>query len=431
LERDLEEAIGRKVLWRLVLPSALFILCGAIDRANVGFAALQMNAALGMSGAAYGFAAGVLFVGYLAAKYPSVLLYEAVGMRRWLAIITLAWGISASSMSLVRGQTDLYILRVIVGCCEGGLSSGLMIYLSGWASERFRASVLAIPIMAISVAQVIGAPISGWLLEMRNPLGIEGWRWMFLMEGLPAVALAVFAWLHYPDTPRQAKWLTGEERDWIARNVQGATRPPKGEANPQRWAALRSPLGWLCAVIWFCILAGNYGIMFWLPQIVRGLAGLTPTETGVVVALPWAGSAIGLYFNARHSDRTQERFLHVAVPALVGAAGLLSAWLLGPGLPGLIALIVGGASIGCTVAAFWAIPTRLLPPEGLAMGIVAINVVGSLAGATIPAAMGFLRDASDSFLPPTLLLVGVQVVLALLCLLAKRMERGMLGPASI
>ncbi|WP_262503876.1 MFS transporter [Sphingosinithalassobacter sp. CS137] len=418
-----ETDIGRKVMLRLVLPSALFILVGAIDRANVGFAALQMNAALGLSSAQYGFGAGVLFIGYLAAKYPSVLLYEAIGMRRWLGTITVAWGICASAMALVQNEWQLYGLRIVIGFAEGGLSSGLMIYLSHWASERYRASVLAIPIMAISIAQVIGAPLSGWLIDSPNPLGWEGWRWMFLVEGLPAVVLGVFAWFYYPDGPAQARWLAPAQRAWLIENVKGAAKPARGAAAPGRWGALRSPVGWLCALIWFCILSGNYGVMFWLPQIVRGISGLTPSEVGLIVALPWAGSAIGLFFNARHSDRTQERFLHIAVPALVGGTGLILAYLLGPGLPGLLMLILGGACVGCTVAAFWAIPTKLLPPESLAMGIVMINIIGSLAGATVPTLMGLLRDISGSFLPPTLLLFGIQAVCALLCLVARHLER--------
>ncbi|WOF45443.1 MFS transporter [Sphingopyxis indica] len=420
---DIESAIGRKVLWRLVLPSALFVLIGAIDRTNVGFAALQMNEAIGLSGVQYGFGAGVLFIGYLAAKYPSVLLYEAVGMRRWLGIITSVWGIAACLMSLIGSEWELYALRVLIGFAEGGLSSGLMIYLSGWATERYRASILAIPIMSISIAQVVGAPVSGWLLTVDNPLGIEGWRFMFIAEGLPAVLLGLFAWSYYPDSPRDARWLSADQRTWLAAHVQGATKPVTTADRSERWAAIKSPIGWTCALIWFCILAGNYGVMFWLPQIVEGMAGLTPRETGWIVALPWAGSAIGLYFNARHSDRTQERFFHIGVPALIGGSGLISAYLLGPGLPGLVALILGGACTGCTVAAFWAIPTRLLKPGSLAMGIVMINIVGSMAGATIPPLMGLLAERSGSYLPPTLLLFGLAVLCACLCLFARAQDR--------
>ncbi len=420
----MEDAISRKVIARLVVPAMLFILMGSIDRTNVGFAALQMNADLGLSGAAYGFGAGVLFIGYVFAKYPSVLLYEAIGMRRWLALITLAWGIGATALSLVQDQWQLYGLRMFIGFAEGGLSSGLMLYLSIWASERYRATILAIPIMSISLSHVIGAPVSGLLLDYANPLGIAGWRFMFLVEGLPALVLGLFALLWFPDGPDQAKWLNAAERDWLKANVKGATKPKVADGSEGRWLALRSPVGWTCALIWFCILAANYGIAYWLPQIVKGMTGLTATQTGLIVALPHAATAIGLLFNARHSDRTGERFLHIAIPALIGAGGLLAAYLLGPGIPGLTLLVIGGACTGCTVAAFWAIPNKLLPPGALAMGIVMINMVGSFAGAVIPWAMGRLKDATGSFLTPTLLVCGVAVLCALLCMIARaQMQR--------
>lgn len=420
---QIEQAVGTKVLWRLVLPCALFILIGAIDRTNVGFAALQMNADLGLSSTQYGFAAGVLFIGYVLAKYPSVLAYEALGLRRWLALITFAWGLAASAMAAVTSEWQIYALRLFIGFMEGGLSSGLMIYLSQWAPERWRATILAVPIMSINVSQVIGAPLSGWLLDLDNPLGIAGWRFMFLMEGLPALVLAGFALAYFPDAPRDARWLNTDERGWMTANVRGAEKPPVTGGRSGRWDALRSPVGWTCAAIWFCILASNYGVMFWLPTIVKGLSGLSATQTGLIVALPNAASAIALVLNARHSDKTGERVLHIAIPALVGGSGLLAAFLLGPGLPGLAMLVIGGACTGCTVAAFWAIPTKLLPPRALAMGIVMINMLGSFAGATIPAAMGALREASGSFLPPTLLLFGIAVVCAALCLIARRQLR--------
>ena len=414
----LDARIGAKVIRRLVAPCAAYILIGAIDRTNVGFAALQMNRDLGLSSTQYGFGAGVLFIGYMLAKYPSVLLYEAVGMRRWLATITAAWGLASAAMALVTGGAQLYILRVLIGFAEGGLSSGLMLYLSHWAPERYRASILAIPIVSISVAQVIGAPLSGALLDWANPFGMAPWRLMFLVEALPALGLALFAARYFPEGAAEARWLDQAEREWLAAHVTGA-RKAEPHQSGARWAALRSPVGWTCALIWFCILASNYGIMFWLPQVVQGMAGLSATQTGIIVALPWAASAVGLIVNARHSDRTGERFLHVALPALAGGLLLLAAYQLGAGLPGLVCLVLGGACTGCTVAAFWAIPIRLLKPEGLAMGIVMINMVGSLAGATVPPLMGLLRQQSGSFLPPTLLLLGIAAVGAMLCLVAR------------
>lgn len=415
----LERSIGRKVILRLVIPAALYILVGAIDRTNVGFAALEMNKSLGLSSTQYGFGAGVLFVGYMVAKYPSVLFYEAVGMRRWLATITAVWGLCSCLMAAISDAWQLYGLRVAIGFAEGGLSSGLMLYLSTWAPERYRASILAIPITSISIAQVIGAPLSGILIDLDQPFGMDSWRFMFLIEALPALLLAIFAWVYFPDRPATAVWLDESEKDWISNNIKGAQKSSDTVAKGERWAILRSPIGWLCAAIWFCILASNYGIMFWLPQIVKSLSGLSATQTGMIVALPWAASGIGLILNARHSDKTGERYLHVAIPALIGGTGLLLASLFGAGLPGLAALIIGGACTGCTVAAFWAIPTRLLSPASLAMGIVVINMTGSLAGATVPTLMGWLKETTGSFLAPTLLLFGIAVLCAGLTLVAR------------
>lgn len=415
----LERSIGRKVILRLVIPAALYILVGAIDRTNVGFAALEMNKSLGLSSTQYGFGAGVLFVGYMVAKYPSVLFYESVGLRRWLATITAVWGVCSCLMAAISDAWQLYGLRVAIGFAEGGLSSGLMLYLSTWAPERYRASILAIPITSISIAQVIGAPLSGMLIDLDQPFGMDSWRFMFLIEALPALLLAIFAWVYFPDRPATAAWLDASEKHWISSNIKGAQKSSDTAAKGERWAILRSPIGWLCAAIWFCILASNYGIMFWLPQIVKSLSGLSATQTGLIVALPWAASGIGLILNARHSDKTGERYLHVAVPALIGGAGLLAANLFGAGLPGLAALIIGGACTGCTVAAFWAIPTRLLSPASLAMGIVVINMTGSLAGATVPTLMGWLKETTGSFLAPTLLLFGIAVLCAGLTLVAR------------
>ncbi|RVU05873.1 MFS transporter [Novosphingobium umbonatum] len=414
----LENAISRKVILRIVVPAALYILIGAIDRTNVSFAALQMNKALGLSPTQYGFGAGVLFIGYMLAKYPSVLLFEALGLRRWLALITAAWGLCSAAMSTVSNDGQLYALRLAIGFAEGGLSSGLMLYLSLWATQRHRAAILAVPIMSINVAQVIGAPVSGLLLDWANPWGLAPWRMMFLAEALPALALAIFAWVWFPDQPEQARWLETDEKRWIAQNAHAA--PPATPASQQRWAVLRSPAGWTCAAIWFCILASNYGIMFWLPQVVKGMGHLSASATGWIVALPNAASALGLLLNARHSDKTGERFLHIAIPALSGGVLLVCAWLLGPGLAGLLCLVLGGACTGCTVAAFWAIPTQMLAPASLPMGIVVINMAGSLAGATIPPLMGLLRQVTGSFLPPTLLLLGIAALCAGLSLLARR-----------
>lgn len=400
-----ESDVARKVLWRLVLPLTLVGVVGSIDRANVGFAALQMNNALGLSAAEYGFGAGVLFVGFLFSKLPSVLLYERIGMRRWLAIISCCWGIGATAMAFIDSALSFYLLRFAIGVAEGGLSSGIMLYLANWASPRQLAAVLAIPMISVPVAQVIGGPLSGLLLDSPNPLNWEGWRWMFLVEGMPAILIGISALFLFPDHPRDARWLNEGEREWIAANTASGSK--HGGQAVGRWSALANPLTWLCGMIWLCALAGSYGVIFWLPQVISSMVGLTPTQTGLVVALPWIGNAVGIVVNARLSDRSGERFLHLAVPFLGAGISLMTAYLAGGGLVGLVALIATGFFLGAVTSPFWTIPTSLLAPEARAIGIVTINVMGSFAGLTVPGVMGVLRDATGDFAASTFFLAGI------------------------
>lgn len=400
-----EASVARKVLWRLVVPLALVSLIGNIDRSNVGFAALQMNSALGLTAAQYGFGAGVLFVGFLFSKLPSVLIYERIGMRRWLALIAFFWGLGATAMAFIDSAFTFYLLRFLIGVAEGGMSSGFMLYLATWASPRQLAAVLAIPMISVPAAQVIAGPLSGILLDTANPLGWEGWRWMFLVEGFPALVVAVWALLYFPDTPAEARWLTSEERTWIGANV--APPPAKNQANPDRWRALRRPVTWLCGMIWLCALAGNYGVIFWLPQVLSSLGGLSATEVGLIVTLPWIANAVGILVNARLSDRTGERFLHLAVPFFGAAAALVMAYAAGGGLVGLAALILAGFCLGAVTSPFWTIPTMLLSPQERAIGIVTINIMGSFAGLTVPGVMGMLRDATGTFAASTFLLAAI------------------------
>ncbi len=426
-ESNIESRVGRKVMTFLVAPIGLYLLIGAIDRTNVGFAALQMNADLRLTGAEYGAGAGILFIGYLLAKYPSVLLYEQLGLRRWLCLLCLVWGVCATGMAFVQGRNSFYLLRFLIGVSEAGLAAGLFLYLSNWASAKFSASILSIPIAAIPLAQVVGAPLSGWLMEMENPFNMPGWRWMFLIEGLPAIGLAVLAMTYFPNRPKQASWLSSEEADWIEANADGAQS--EAAKTGDKHAALKNPITYICAIIWFCLLAGNYGVIFWLPQILKSFADLSATQIGWIVAMPWLGSAIGLVINAIHSDKTQERYLHIGIPCLIAAIGFVTAFHIGQGPLALLCLIVGGAFLGSTVAPFWAIPKKLLKPAELQIGVVAIHMAGGMAGLSISSAIGWLHDMTGSFGPPIYLIGATQVLSLSMCLIARKLDKSHRGSA--
>jgi MFS family permease len=406
----MQAVIAAKVRWRLVLPCLVFMLMSSLDRANVSFAAASLNGDLGFSPSQYGFGAGILFVGFLAGQYPSLYLLQRLGMRGWITSCALLWGLSAGAMAFIHTHTEFYVLRVLLGFAEGGLAPGIVLYLSQFATERERAQTFTLPMLAIPLSVILGAPLSGWLLGMEGSVGLPGWRWMFLAEALPTVLLGLAAAFYFPDTPAQARWLGDAERAWLQQNA--ARRDTARQ--PNDWRILREPVVGLAGLLWFCLLSGSYGVIFWLPQVIHSLTGLAPLQVGLIGALPWIGVALGMYLNAVHSDRSGERFWHIALPAMLAAVALLAAWLAGPGAPALLALLLAGLGLGAAQGAFWALPTQLLPPAALGVGVVTINLAGSAGGLVMPQLMGLLRERSGGFTAPTWLVVGVLLLAALL-----------------
>jgi MFS family permease len=271
------------------------------------------------------------------------------------------------------------------------------------------------PMLAIPLSIILGSPISGWLLDMHAPGGLSAWRWMFLAEGLPTVIAGVAAWFYFPDSPAQARWMDEADRAALARGGLHTSAPGGGND----WTALRNPLIWASALLWFCLLSGAYGIMFWLPQMVHQLTGLSAFAIGLVNALPWIGSALGIYFNAAHSDRTGERFWHIALPAALAGLALLGASQAGAGVPGLMLLFVAGLGLGAAQGAFWALPTALFVPATFAVGVVAINILGTSGGIIFPPIIGWAREATGNFLAPTLMMVVILFAAAAITLFVR------------
>jgi MFS family permease len=281
--------LARKIRWRLVAPTILFMLLSSLDRVNISFAALRMNQELGFTPSQYGFGAGILFAGFLGGQYPSILLLQRIGMRRWMGGCALLWGCSAGAIAFIDSHSQFYALRVLLGFAEGGIAPGIVLYLSQFATERERATTFAMPMLAVPLSIIIGGPISGWLMGMGAPLGLSSWRWMILAEAVPTILLGLAAFFYFPDSPREARWLSAEEKDWLDRHA--ANRAGGRQGND--WSVLLRPIVWTSALLWFCLLSGAYGIMFWLPQMVKQMTALTPFEIGFVNALPWAGAALG------------------------------------------------------------------------------------------------------------------------------------------
>lgn len=401
----------RRIRWRLLAPLLALLFLSTIDRANISFAALQMNEALGLSAEAYGFGVSVFFVGYILIQWPSLWLLQRIGMRRWVFACAGTWGIAATGLAFVDDATTFYALRLLLGIGEGGFAPGVMFYLARWIPSRYRAGAISNFMLAVPISAICGSPLAGWLMTAPNPLDWEGWRWMLLVEGLPALLLAVAALRWISDSPREAAWLAPAEREWleteIAREV--AAQPPKERGH----AVWRNPRLWIASLCWFGIMAGANAMLYWLPQILKDLsANSTEVRIGLLTALPWIAVAIGMLVNAWHSDRRQERHWHVGLAAFAAAACIGLTPLLGTGAVALAMLLAAALAMGASQSTFWTLPPLFLPQSGLAPGFALINMCGNIAGLVIPLFIGWMRQRTGSFDGPVFAIAALMMLAA-------------------
>ncbi len=400
-----------KVGWRLLPFLLLLYVVAWLDRVNIGFAALQMNADLGFSAAVYGFGAGVFFIGYAAFEIPSNLILARVGARLWIARIMITWGILSVAMMYVQGPMSFYVLRFLLGVAEAGFLPGIIYYLGNWYPAAERARAVSWFMLAIPLSTVIGGPLAGVILELDGWHGLTGWQWLFLLEGLPAVVLGFVVLVYLTDSPDKAEWLLPEQRQWLAERLAREQRATHERHGIGLRAALLHPTVWLLGLIIFACQCGSYGLTLWIPQIVQGLSGLGNLAVSAISALPYVAAAIGMIVIGRSSDRSGERLLHIAIPSAIGALGFIaSAYFVSP-VPGMIALTVAAVGDLSTRGPFWTLPTRFLTGSAAAAGIGLINTLGSLGGFVGPYAVGVVRQVTGSF-------AGGLLFLALLLLLA-------------
>jgi ACS family tartrate transporter-like MFS transporter len=412
---DAADALGRstltKVGWRLLPFLLLLYIVAWLDRVNIGFAALQMNADLGFSATVYGFGAGVFFVGYALFEVPSNLILVRVGARLWIARIMITWGILSVLMMFVEGPASFYVLRFLLGVAEAGFLPGIIYYLGNWYPAKDRARAVSWFMVAIPVSTVIGAPLSGVILELDGWHELQGWQWLFLLEGIPAVVLGAVVLSYLTDKPEQAEWLEPDERRWLAERIASEQRVAHERHGVGLVAAFVHPTVWLLALVLFACQCGSYGLTLWIPQIVQSLSGLSDLMVSSISALPYVAAAIGMIAIGASSDRTGERFLHIAIPCAIGGLGFIASAYLSSPVPGMIALTIAAVGDLGTRGPFWALPTRFLTGSAAAAGIALINTMASLGGLVGPLAVGFIRDLSGSF-------AGGLVFLAVLLLLA-------------
>jgi ACS family tartrate transporter-like MFS transporter len=412
-------SVRSKITRRLVAPLTFLTLLNTLDRVNVSFAALRMNADIHLTPERYGFGVGLFFVGYLACSFPHTALLKRFGAQRWICAAALAWGTVATCMACIQNAPQFYVLRVLLGVAEAGFAPGIIYITSQWMPRRFRAWAIAGSMLAVPISLVFGGPLSGWLMSANTGLPIAGWRFMFLVEGGVTLMAAAGAWFYFVDEAQQARWLTPDEKVWLLAELERDRTQNSSTTTGTFRALLRSVPVWAAGGVWFTLLAGAYGIIYWLPQVIKQLSGLSDLAVSIVNAVPWAALGAGMLLNAWHSDRTQERHWHIGAAALLAALGLLTAASLPPGWLSLVCLSVGALGLGGAQGAFWALPSTFLDPGQSARGITWINLFGSLGGLIVPPAIGFIRARSGSFTVSALALASLLVAGALLLLLIR------------
>jgi MFS family permease len=417
VKMDMERSVMRRVIWRLVPLMMVCYFAAYLDRVNVSFAALQMNNALGIGAAAYGFGAGLFFVSYVLCEIPSNLVLHRIGARRWIARIMLTWGLCAAAMAFIVGPKSFYLVRLLLGAAEAGFQPGMLFFMTLWFPAAYRARIVGYFMAAVPISGVIGAPLSGLLLSLDG-FGLMGWQWLYIIEALPAILLSGVVYFCLTDTPDEAKWLTPDERNWLSERIRSEQPRITSEKYSTVGKTLTSPIILCLAAVFFANVSMNNANVFFLPQIVKAY-GLSNVQTGFVSAVPsFVGLAIIWW--SRHSDRTGERAWHAALAMMAGAAGLIIAATTNQPIISLAALALAMAGTFSFTAPFWALVGSFLTGKQAAGGIAAISAMGAAGGFFAPIIMGYLKQVTGGYGAGQITIACLALVAALALLALKR-----------
>jgi D-galactonate transporter len=416
---DRDSAIAGKVAWRLAPLLMICYFVAFLDRVNVSFAALTMNADLGFDSAVFGLGAGIFFIGYFFFEVPSNLVLEKLGARVWIARIMLSWGLVSAATALVWNEPSFYAARFLLGAAEAGFFPGVLLYLTYWFTAEHRARMVGLFMAAVPVSGVIGSPLSGWLLGLDGTGGLHGWQWLFILEGLPSMLLSVVVWRWLTDRPSEAGWLTGAERERLEQSLARERAHRDAVRKYRLGEALTDARVLALALLYLGLVTGLYGVTFWLPQIVKGFGGLTNLEVGLVAALPTLAAAIAMVAWTRHSDRTRERPWHVALPAFAGCVGLTASAFVSDPVLSTVALSVALIGIYAAIATSWTLPSAFLTGTAAAGGLALINSIGNLGGFAGPYFVGWIKAATGAY-SLALLIIGIGLAASGLIALAMR-----------
>ncbi|MCU1252629.1 MAG: permease [Edaphobacter sp.] len=409
----LEERAIRKVTWRLIPFLMLLYFVAFLDRINVGFAALTMNKDVGLTPQMFGLGSGIFFVGYFLFEVPSTVILHKVGARFWIGRVMITWGLVSVAMAFTRGPISFYVLRFLLGLAEAGFFPGIILYLSYWFPSNHRSGVTAMFMAAAPAAGFIGSPVSGALMELNGLLGLRGWQWLFLLEGIPALVLGFITFRFLTDRPAVASWLTADERDWLSSAIE---QEQAGIKDPRRHSAWRALADWkvlALSLAYFGTSAGLYTIGFWAPMIVKGL-GFSVFNVGLLVAIPNLIAVVGMVLWSRNSDRTGERYWHAAIACLIGAVGMaLAAQAGSSAFLAIAGLSLTAFGVSAAKPPLWCLPTTFFAGTAAAASIGLINSLGTLGGFAGPYMIGSTQGTSGNYTRGLYLVGGTLIVSAI------------------
>jgi MFS family permease len=416
---EIETRIHRKMQRRLIPIVMLGLFISYVDRINIGVLAGPMSLDLGLTAASFGLAAGLFAVGYSLFEIPSNMVMAKVGARRWIARIMVSWGAVTMLMGVVQNEWSLYVVRALLGIAEAGFTPGMLLYLAIWCPPRMLAKTYSMMNLAVPVALALGSVLTSILLGLHGLFGLAGWRWAFVLEGIPAVLLGVYIWFRLPNTPADAPWLSAEEKSYLAAtSVQGNKKG--GHEVSQLRAVLRRPAAWMFTLTYFCMGLGYWTIIYFLPTIVREQFGLSAAGAGFVSAIPWAFSLVVMLVVMRTITMTGDRTWHLTIMQLVGAAGVFTAASTGSPVLALIGLSLAGASFFGSLSAWQSMQAQVFAGPQAAVALGMITGFTSLSGLVGPYVMGVLRDATGSTNTGLLIMSGFFVLAAVFMFFVSR-----------
>jgi MFS transporter, ACS family, tartrate transporter len=412
---------ARRRIARRLLPF-LFVLfvIAFLDRVNVSYAALEMTHDLSFSNRVFGFGSGIFFVGYLLFEIPGCLIVERWSARKWFARIMVTWGLITVLMAFIRTPTHFYVVRILLGAAEAGFFPGILVYLTHWFRSEDRAKAGAMFMIAIPVANIIGSPLGGWLLGMHW-FGLQGWRWLFIVEGIPAIVFGVITVFYLTDWPREARWLAPEEREWITAELEQEALAKKAARSYKVWEALLQPTVIQLTLIYFFAVSSIYSLTIWLPTFLKRASGMSNLAVTMLSIVPYVAVLLAMLFNGWHSDRTNERRWHTAIPLMLGATAFALTILSGSHFWLAFACLTVASTANAFLPSFWPVPSAFLGDSAAAASIGLINSIGNLGSFVTPSVIGYFLDRTHSFTPGFLYVIA-SLLIAIFLVLTLRMR---------